>query len=220
MPPRANHVHSFLVPLPDVSSGVAHEIRNPLGGIELFAGLLAEEITDSKHKSEAAKILKEVRNLNKIVQDFLDYARSVTPKRESCIIRDVFTEARTLLVSVPEKVEIVWHEETKELRASCDPEHLKRVFLNLLKNSAEAISGSGEIMLDLKASGKFVHLTFSDTGQGIPLEIRSQVFDPFFTRRKNGTGLGLAIAKSLVEENGGEMRLVEGVGAVFEIALP
>ena len=154
------------------------------------------------------------------MQDFLDYARPVKPKRESCIIQDVFAEARTLLASELEKVEIAIFEETKELKASSDPQHLKRVFLNLLKNSAEAISDSGEIKLDLKASGKFVRLTFSDTGPGIPPEITSRVFDPFFTRRKNGTGLGLAIAKSLIEENGGEMRLVKGQGAVFEIALP
>jgi signal transduction histidine kinase len=201
-------------------AGVAHEIRNPLGGIELFAGLLADEIEDENQKNEARKILKEVRNLNQIVQDFLDYARPVEPKKEPCRIKEVFAEARMLVSAQLNGCEVEYEEASENEQVYVDAQHLKQIFLNLLKNSGEAMVGSGKIRLQISRAHHFVVLTFSDSGPGVPPEIRKQIFEPFFTRKKNGTGLGLAIVKSLVEENGGEIKLAEGDGAVFRITLP
>jgi signal transduction histidine kinase len=101
-----------------------------------------------------------------------------------------------------------------------DPQHLKRIFLNLMKNSVQAMSGVGAINLSVTARDRNATLSFSDSGPGIPLEIREQIFEPFFTKREGGTGLGLAIVKSLVEENGGIITVADGEGARFEIVLP
>ncbi|MCG8603457.1 HAMP domain-containing histidine kinase [bacterium] len=201
-------------------AGVAHEIRNPLGGIELFAGLLADEIDDENQKNEARKILKEVRNLNQIVQDFLNYARPVEPKKELCRIKEVFAEARMLVSAQLNGYEVEYEEAYENEQVYADAQHLKQIFLNLLKNSGDAMASSGTIQLQVRRKHDLIELRFTDSGPGVPPEIREQIFEPFFTRKKNGTGLGLAIVKSLVEENGGEIKMMEGEGAVFYITLP
>ncbi|MCH7677810.1 HAMP domain-containing protein [candidate division KSB1 bacterium] len=198
-------------------AGVAHEIRNPLGGIELFAGLLASELTDEKPKNEAKKIQKEVQNLKKIVNNFLNYARPSKAKKENCVVKDIFEEAKLLMAQDLNGYKVEFIEDKKNSRIFIDPQHLKQIFLNLMKNSVEALQGSGTIKLEIKGPDK---LDFSDSGPGIPNELHEQVFEPFFTQRKDGTGLGLAIVKSLVEENGGEIRLVQNInsGAKFEFS--
>ena len=199
-------------------AGVAHEIRNPLGGIELFAGLLASELTDEKPKNEAEKIQKEVQNLKKIVNNFLNYARPNKAKKENCVVKDIFEEAKFLMAQDLNGYKVEFFEDKKNSRIFVDPQHLKQIFLNLMKNSVEAMKGSGKIRLEIKGPNK---LDFSDSGPGIANELQAQVFEPFFTKRKDGTGLGLAIVKSLVEENGGEIRLVQNInsGAKFEFSL-
>lgn len=198
-------------------AGVAHEIRNPLGGIELFAGLLVSELEDEKTRGEAMKIQKEVQNLKKIVNDFLSYARPNKPKREPSEVRAVFEEARMLISQKLDKIAVTV---VGKGVALVDPQHLKQVFINLLDNSIEALNGAGKITLSVHQQKRKVLLTFSDSGPGIPAEIRDRIFEPFSTGRKNGTGLGLAIIKTLIEENGGEIRLRDSqTGATFEITL-
>jgi len=202
-------------------AGVAHEIRNPLGGIELFAGLLASELQNEKEKKEAEKILKEVQNLKKVVTDFLDYARPNKSKKENCRIRNIFEEAQMLMAHELNGCRVEFSETKPDQSAWVDPQHLKRILLNLMKNSVQAMAGAGAMKLDV-AAGQNVTLTFSDTGPGIAAEIRGQIFEPFFTKREGGTGLGLAIVKSLVEENSGTIDVAAAAkpGAVFRIELP
>ncbi|NIR51847.1 HAMP domain-containing protein [candidate division KSB1 bacterium] len=121
-------------------AGVAHEIRNPLGGIELFAGLLASELTDEKAKSEAQKIQKEVHNLKRIVTGFLDYARPAKPKKEFCCIREVFAEVQSLLAEELNGYEVAFREEQSNSSIWMDRQHLKQILLNLMKNAIEAIA--------------------------------------------------------------------------------
>ncbi len=201
-------------------AGVAHEIRNPLGGIELFAGLLASELQNDKEKKEAEKILKEVQNLKKVVTDFLDYARPNRSQKENCRIKDIFQEAQMLMAHELNGCRVEFSETNPEQTAWVDPQHLKRLLLNLMKNAVQAMSGSGTINLNVAANERNVMLSFSDTGPGIAPEIREQIFEPFFTKREGGTGLGLAIVKSLVEENGGTIEVADVEGARFEIVLP
>ena len=199
-------------------AGVAHEIRNPLGGIELFAGLLRNELKGDSQK-QAEKIQKEVQNLKKIINDFLHYARPGSSKKESCTIKEVFDDAAALLARELNGVAVDFNETKKATTVWVDPQHLKQIFLNLLKNSVQALNGSGDISLEAKDEDSMVQLTFSDNGPGISPEIREQIFEPFFTNRKDGTGLGLAIVKSLVEENGGEIEIKKGEEAIFQISL-
>ncbi|MFQ5652139.1 MAG: ATP-binding protein [bacterium] len=200
-------------------AGVAHEIRNPLGGIELFAGLLVGELEDEQARDQAQKIQSEVQKLKKIVTDFLDYARPRQASRERCPVKDVFSESQMLLAREMDGIEVKFTEGKKNTCVLADPHHLRQVFLNLLRNSLAALAGAGTITLEVETHGEFGRLKFSDSGPGIPPEMQEQIFEPFFTGRKEGTGLGLAIVKTLVEENGGFIRLVDGERAAFEIRL-
>jgi len=210
-------------------AGIAHEIRNPLGGIELFAGLLHSALGDGEAKAlagqaHAGKILKEVHRLKRIVSDFLEYARPAQPKREKCSLGEIVAEVQSLLGEELRGVRV--HSEVPaSLQAHVDPGHLRQVLLNLFRNSAQAmkaLSGPREIRVVAHLNASRVVMRIEDTGPGIPAEYREHLFEPFFTTREQGTGLGLAIAKSRIEENGGAIRLVtaENSGAAFEIELP
>ncbi len=203
-------------------AGVAHEIRNPLGGIELFAGLLANEIQHPDLKNYARKILKEVKNLKTIIQNFLDYARPLPAHRIQCDVRSVWNEAIGLLAGELNSIELKFQQESDGILALVDPQHLKQVFINLIKNSSDAMPGGGTIFVNLTSQQDRVKILYGDTGPGIPDDLRDKIFQPFFTTREKGTGLGLAIIKNLIAENGGSIRYVpsEEAGARFEIVLP
>ncbi len=202
-------------------AGVAHEIRNPLGGIELFAGLLVADLEDEKAREEAQKIQKEVQNLKRIVNDFLDYAKPQSARKEACEVGDIYREVLSLLAGELQGIDCRFIPAADMCAVFADPQHLRQILLNLVKNAAEALAGTGGIELNAKRGADFVELTLSDTGPGIPPDVRKRLFDPFFTTRKEGSGLGLAIAKSLIEENGGEIWLVEGASRTsFKFRLP
>ena len=200
-------------------AGVAHEIRNPLGGIELFSGLLANEIKEAELKNYASKISKEVGNLKKIIQGFLDYARPSLAEPTSCDIRSIFFEAASLLENELTGVKISFLPEKERLQIYVDPQHLKQIFLNLLRNSVQAMSNSGTVFVNVKLLKDRAQILFADTGPGIKPEFADKIFDPFFTTREKGTGLGLAIVKNLVEENGGKIKVIDDkkAGAAFLI---
>lgn len=202
-------------------AGVAHEIRNPLGGIELFAGLLSSEIQSNDLKNYAQKILKEVQNLKTIIQNFLDYARPIPPNRIRCQIQSIWNEAVSLLSGELNSIQLKLDQSEDEIAALVDPQHLKQVFLNLIKNSIEAMSNGGTIFVNIMSQKDVVKIIYSDSGPGIPAELADKIFQPFFTTREKGTGLGLAIVKNLIAENGGSIRYVRSneTGARFEIVL-
>ena len=206
-------------------AAVAHEIRNPLGGIELFTGLLADEIGNAGPAGTHLKrIRSEIRYLNDIVSRFLDYARPEVARPESChfqeIMEDVKENLSVELTSVDIGLSITYNHEPLTIKA--DPAHIRRILLNLIQNSMHAIRNSGRIEIDSKADGTHVKIRIRDTGSGIPGDIRENIFEPFFTTREKGTGLGLAIVRQLTEANGGTIRLIrsDSDGTVFELSFP
>lgn len=202
-------------------AGVAHEIRNPLGGIELFAGLLSSEVQNNDLKNYAQKILKEVQNLKAIIQNFLDYARPLPAQRVKCDIRSVWNEASSLLAGELNQIQVKFDSPDEGIFALADPQHLKQVFLNLIKNSIDAMPDGGTIFVNITSQQDKVKISYRDTGKGIPAELADKIFQPFFTTREKGTGLGLAIVKNLITENGGSIRYLptDEAGAKFEIIL-
>ncbi len=203
-------------------AGVAHEIRNPLGGIELFAGLLANEVQENDFKNYAQKILKEVQNLKTIIQSFLDYARPAPANKSKCDIQSVWNEAATLLAIELKQIQVEFNQSSNNLFAFVDPQHLKQIFMNLIKNSFEAMPEGGTIFVNIYLQNGRIKISYRDTGPGIPVDVSKKIFEPFFTTRDKGTGLGLAIVKNLVSENGGNIRYIPSneKGAHFEILLP
>ncbi len=200
-------------------AGVAHEIRNPLGGIELFSGLLESEVQGDELKNYANKISNEVGNLKKIIQGFLDYARPSIAEPVRCDINSILGEAVSLMENEMEQVKIKFQPTNEIIQLFVDPQHLKQIFLNLVQNSIQAMSKNGTIFVKVKKVNRKTSISFSDTGLGIPPELADKVFEPFFTTREKGTGLGLAVVKNLVEENKGNINYIfdEKNGAHFLI---
>jgi signal transduction histidine kinase len=203
-------------------AGVAHELRNPLGGIELFAGLISDEARDDESRQRALRILKESRHLKELVQDFLDYARPITARPQACSLAGLWQEAVDLAKAERGDKQITFHCR-HDARVWVDPQHLRQVLLNLLLNSVQSIDQpSGRIELHVATNGNVCNLLFTDNGRGIPAEIQSRIFEPFFSRRENGLGLGLAMVKNLLVANNGAISLADGdhTGARFHITLP
>ena len=199
-------------------AGVAHEIRNPLGGIELFAGLLKEELTDSQQKENADKILKETRNLKTLVQNFLDFGKPISPKREPCSILSCWEETSQLLQDQLRNIKV---ELSGDVLVFADPQHVKQVLMNLVLNSSQAMNGNGHIKIELGQDTNYGRIIFADDGEGIPPDIQPNIFEPFYSNKETGLGLGLAMSKNLVEQNGGSLGLVESIPGktVFQIEL-
>jgi signal transduction histidine kinase len=203
-------------------AGVAHEIRNPLGGIELFTGLLEDEVKDNNTAvAQVERISKEVSHLKEIVNSFLEYARPQVPRKEECSTYCTIREVASLLDEEIKKheIQLVIPDKSNKITVWCDPNHLKRILLNLMQNAIQVMTAQGKLRLQVKETSRRVSLIIKDTGPGIPPEIQNKIFTPFFTTREKGTGLGLSIVKGLVEANDGTIRIVrtDRTGTEFEV---
>ena len=206
-------------------AGIAHEIRNPLGGIELFAGLAADELEDeSKGKEHIRKIIKEVNTLNRIIGEFLDFARPSEPRKESVSLEALIDEVALLSSPDFEGKGIVFRKDFSQdqIRVYADPEQIRRAFLNLFKNAIQAMEQGGVLIVRGELREDMVKTEIRDTGRGIPKEDSGRLFDPFFTTREKGAGLGLSIVKKIVEAHSGKISVVSepGQGATFTAWLP
>ena len=187
---------------------IAHEIRNPLGGIELLAGLIKEDLEKKNESSEyIQKIEEEIRGLKSLITAYVNYSRPASAKPEWVNPQETVEEVKELLKSDLEK---------KEIKLSCngtsdpvwfDPNHLRQVLINLVSNSVEALNREGTILIQtLKIKNDF-SITVTDNGPGISPEHQKKIFQPFYTTRDEGTGLGLSICQKLCQENGANINL-------------
>lgn len=206
-------------------AGIAHEVRNPLGGIELFGGLLKEDLeSDDPRRKHVEKILKEIGVLSMVVNDFLEFARRrpLEPKRMSVAM--LLEEVRALAHCGPEASgATVLVECPPDLHAQLDVEGMQRALLNLAQNAVQAVpEGAGQVRLRASADDETLVLEVEDDGPGIPEDKRELIFTPFFTTKQKGTGLGLALVKKCVENHGGTIVVETGPtgGALFRIRLP
>ncbi|MBD3376426.1 HAMP domain-containing protein [candidate division KSB1 bacterium] len=184
-------------------AGIAHEIRNPLGGIELYAGILNDEISDVDIQKNVDKILKESQNLKILIDQFIDYARPLKPQQEQTSVKKIWLDVAMMIEPECEKFGIrleIWDDVTILM----DPQHLRQVFLNLALNSIQAMAEPADqqkiISIEV-ISHDPVKIEFKDTGPGIPESIRERIFEPFFTQKASGMGLGLTMVKKLMEAN-------------------
>jgi len=217
-----------LAALGELAAGVAHEIRNPLGGIGLFASLLARDLKDHPAALEGVhKIIKGVGMLESIVTDILEFGRPprAVPRRVElgALVQEVVE-----LASLPIERAKVTVDVSTELAGIClvtDGAMLQRALLNLLFNAVEAAGQSdraGRVRIALaRADDDDVTLAVEDNGAGIPTDLLDRIFNPFFTTKGCGTGLGLSIVHQIAETLGGGVAAGprRGGGAVFSLRL-
>ena len=208
-------------------SGIAHEIKNPLGGMEIYSGLLQEELAKSNGNSTSdeslnylGKITQEIQHLKQVVLEYLDYAKplksDLKPIHIESLIEDIY---RILLPEMRQKKISYTLSGRGEVLA--DESKLRRVFLNLLKNSLEAVDEKGTIKVEIKNENSTTIIDVTDNGIGIPEDNMSQIFQPYFTTREKGYGLGLTIAKNIIDELNGTIivKSQEGKTTTFTIEL-
>lgn len=199
-------------------AGIAHEVRNPLGGLQLYAGLLRESLAgDRERLGDVARIEREVVYLERVVTDFLEYARRPRPQLTDVPVRELLGEVAEVAGGGAVEVDAA---EGLVMRA--DRAQLRRALLNLVANARAAAGAEGRVVLAAAVDDAGVRLEVRDSGPGISAEIAAKVFEPFFTTREKGTGLGLAFVREIARDHGGDVavgRAPEG-GARFHFHVP
>jgi len=214
-----------MVAIGELASGIAHEIRNPLGIITASAETLRKYKDEKIQKEMTDYILEESQRINQLINQFLDLARPKERKWERCDLREILEKTLLLLSPQAHRLGVKVEQEVPKdpLFLMIDPDQIRQAFMNIGVNALEAMPDGGTLRIKIWENGKGkVIIQFSDTGKGIPKEIRGRIFDPFFTTKERGTGLGLPIAQRIVTEHGGEIN-VEGEekgGTTFTISLP
>jgi signal transduction histidine kinase len=202
-------------------AGIAHEVRNPLGAIDLFAGLLAEELAGRPEASHVARIRAELAALSKVVEEFLDYARARPPVREQIDLGGLVGEVAEVAAPLAAERQVSLTAEG-EGTARADREQLRRALVNLVRNAVEAAPAASEVELRVRAGEAETVFEVLDRGRGLGPDARASLFRPFFTTKEQGTGLGLALAKKVADAHGGALELAarDGGGTVARLVVP
>ena len=212
-----------------LAAGVAHEINNPLAGVLIYADMLMKELKGNEQwRKDLEEIISQTLRCKQIVARLLEFSRQSLDERVFFDVNEIIGHCVELLQhqSLFHNVEIIQELESDLPQILGNPGELEQVFTNLLINGADAVEGTGKITIISRSEpeAKKVLLEFSDTGPGIPLEIRGRIFEPFFTTKPVGvgTGLGLSVVYGVIQRHGGsiETESPPDGGTTFIIRLP
>ncbi len=193
-----------------VAAEVAHEVRNPLGGIRLLAAMLRDDLAGRPGEREMAdQILEAVAGLEGVVANLLAFAAPGGAPRRRVDLAEIAAQAASLVAPACGHRGIRLETPSREsaLLATVEPEGARQIVLNLLANALAATESGGAIEISVAPEGAGARLAVRDTGRGIAAEDLPRVFDPFFSRTEGGTGLGLSIVHAIVERHGGRIRV-------------
>ncbi|TLM61517.1 MAG: HAMP domain-containing protein [Deltaproteobacteria bacterium] len=208
-----------------LSSGVAHEINNPLGVILGYAAYLEKKLPeDDPNYHYIHEIKRESKRCKKIVQDLLSYARTPQPELAPTDLNHLLDQIVDFAANHTDLfgVRIVRSFDPTLPPVPVDGDQIRQVAINLILNAGSAMNGRGELTVATAREEEFAVLTFADTGCGIAEEHLARIFEPFFTTKERGTGLGLAITRQLIELHHGTIRIAStiGTGTVVTVHLP
>jgi signal transduction histidine kinase len=216
----------------EMAAMIAHEVKNPLAGIEVMAGLLKRKVADADAQGALSDIIKEAKMANAIVQEVLDFVRPIRLQVEYTTVLEAVQAAILLADTKARRGNIaVTVDVAPGLPAIEGDQHqLTQVFTNLLMNAYEAMNGEGRVRFSAErvhvsdgAEGHDeVRVEITDDGPGIPQDVADRVFEPFFTTKPKGSGLGLAIVRKIVDAHDGrlDLKTVPGRGTSIRVTLP
>lgn len=210
--------------LGELSAGIVHEVRNPLGAIKGAVEILEDELAADSPRREFADLVKrEVERLDKLVGEFLRFARpatlSVRPNDLNRIVESVVSLVKNQ--AVVQSVSVKKDLQSNLPEVSIDGEQIKQVLLNLAINSLQAMPAAGELIFRTFGKDGFSVVEVEDDGSGIDEKISGRIFDPFFTTKEKGVGLGLSIAHKIVSQHRGNLQVEKrGGNTVFSLYLP
>ncbi|RPJ58526.1 MAG: PAS domain S-box protein [Acidobacteria bacterium] len=208
-----------------LAAGLAHEIKNPLAGIQGAIEVIKDRTTGELETDILSEVLCEVGRIDKIVRDLLNYAKPKTAELRPLQLEPLVRHVIGLLKESGGK-DVRFVVEGKPAARNAlvkgDGNYLEQVFMNLLLNSLEAMNRQGTIRVGFKEDQDTVQVRIQDSGPGVPLGVQGKIFDPFFTTKQSGTGLGLSICQRITHEHGGSLALDPDVkkGAAFIMKLP
>ena len=214
-----------LASIGELSTYMAHEIRNPLFSISGFANSLMRSTgIDEKAREKIAIILDESRRLDQILKSLMNFTRPTEAQVAEVALNELVQSTMDVMRLPCDNQGVKQHVQMDEglPKVRANPDLVKQCLINLVKNAIEAMEGGGKLFVTTSMNTDFVLLTVEDTGHGIPLEIRDKIFSPFFSTKDKGAGLGLAQTRKIVDELGGRVDLssVEGVGTKVRLYLP
>jgi len=228
-----------LASLGEMAAGIAHELKNPLAGIEVMAGLLRRQVPDKKDaQSILADIISEAKLANAIVVEMLEFVRPVRLQVEHTAIADVLHQAVLLAESKVTRggIAVVMDVPNNLPMIEGDQHQLCQVFTNLIANAFEALEGKGSLSISASMGAiepdpgfgvapelePTIVVDVVDNGPGVPPELSDRIYDPFFTTKVKGTGLGLGIVRKIVDAHDGRIDLTSSpeTGTRFRVTLP
>lgn len=212
--------------LGEMAAMVAHEIRNPLGGIKGFASLLQRDLKNQPELEQMASYIVEgTDNLNRLVTNVLNYSRPITPNIESADLVSLIKDLKQLILAdhtIDPSIEIVIETSLSALFAPIDSQFIQSAFLNLMVNAIQAMPHGGLLKVIIEAEEGMAIVKISDTGIGIPEDNIEKIFSPFFTTKPQGNGFGLSEVHKVIQAHGGtiDVQSALGKGTEFKIKLP
>ncbi len=213
-----------LASLGGLTAGIAHEIRNPLAGIKATVQALEKEL--AKHDPRVSyleRIVKEINRLDGLLRSFFDFARPRTPDMRVCDIRDIVEDALVSVKGIARGINIALMQfySASDSTVYTDPYMVSQVLVNIFVNAIQAVSKEGRVDIHVEDEDKFVIVSVTDTGHGIPENIRGKVFNPFFTTKSDGMGLGLSISYRLMRILKGNITFeTSDAGTTFRVSVP
>ncbi len=220
-----------LIAMGEMAANIAHEMRNPLGSIELFASLLMKDMKEKRHHGRLSHIITSVKNMDNKISNLLLFTTQKHPLMRKVnlhrIVKEVLQFSDPIIKQEDISLSVKYSDIDPCVRG--DAEMLKQVFLNILLNAIQAMTDGGSLRIETAVSPlrsedgmRNVEVKISDTGIGITRDNLKKIFDPFFSTRERGSGLGLAIVHNIVHAHGGSIDVgsTEREGTVFSITLP
>jgi two-component system NtrC family sensor kinase len=223
------YLSSRLASIGELAAGVAHQINNPLTGILGFSQRLLRKSSDEETSHDLKTIYTEAERAAKIVQNLLTFARRRKSEKEYSNVNDIVQSTLELRAYElkTSNIEVVTDLGPKIPKIMLDFHQMQEVFLNLILNAEQAmteVNGGGKLIIKTEKNNRFIRITFTDDGPGVPAEHLDKLFDPFFTTKgeRGGTGLGLSVCHGIITEHNGRIyaKSKPGKGTTFLVELP